>query len=72
MTYPVEESVGVEWYDVTFNFFSGVNIEVSGVDLGFMRRVIRVSSQSVKKFIEVTFVQKNIHASQVDSVSVKW
>ena len=49
MTYPVEESVGVEWYDVTFNFFSGISVKVSGVDVGFVARVIRVSSENVKK-----------------------
>jgi len=72
IVHPVEESVGVEWCDVTFDFFSGVSIKVSGVDVGFVTRVIRVSSKSVKKFIEGTFVRKNIHATQVDSVIVEW
>jgi len=40
ITHPVEESVGVEWCDVTFDFFSGVNIKVSGVDVGFVTRMI--------------------------------
>jgi len=38
--HPVEESIGVEWCDVTFDFFSGVNIKVSGVDVGLVTRVI--------------------------------
>jgi len=40
ITHPVEESVGVEWCEVTFDFFSGVSIKVSGVDVGFVTRVI--------------------------------
>ena len=38
--HPVEESIGVEWCDVTFDFFSGVSIKVSSVDVGFVTRVI--------------------------------
>jgi len=72
IAHPVEESLGFEWCDVTFDFFSGVSIKVSGVDVGFVTRVICMSSTGVKKFIEVTFVRKNIHASQVDSVIVNW
>jgi len=71
IAHPVEESVGVEWCDVSFDFFSGVSIKVSGADVGFVTRVISMTSKGVKKFIEVTFVRKNIHASQVDSVIVK-
>jgi len=56
---------------VTFYFFSGISIKVSSVDMGFMARVIRVSGEDVKKFLEVTFVQKNIHASQVDCIIVE-
>jgi hypothetical protein len=56
---------------VTFYFFSGISIKVSGVDVGFVARVIRVSSEGVKKFLEVTFVRKNIHASQVDYIVVE-
>jgi len=48
---------------VTFYFFGGISIEVSGVDVGFVARVIRVSSEGMKKFLEVTFVRENIHAS---------
>jgi len=40
ITHQVEESVGVEWCDVTFDFFSGVSIKVSSVDVGFVTRVI--------------------------------
>ena len=63
IAHPVEESVGFEWCDVTFDFFSGVSMKVSGEDVGFVTRVIRVSSKSVKKFIEVTFV-RNIYTRQ--------
>ena len=56
---------------MAFYFFSGISIKVSGVDVGFVARVIRVSSEGVKKFLEVTFVQKNIHASQVDCIIVE-
>jgi len=52
-------------------FFSGISIKVSGVDVGFVARVIRVNSEGVKKFLEVTLVRKNIHASQVDCVIVE-
>ena len=57
---------------MTFYFFSGISVKVFGVDVGFVARVIRVSSENVKKLLEVTFVRKNIHASQVDSAIVKW
>jgi len=57
---------------VTFYFFSGISIKVSGVDVGFVARVIRVSSEGVKKFLDVTFVRKNTHASQVDCIIVEW
>ena len=46
IAHPVEESVGVEWYDVTFDFFSGVSIKVSGVDVGFVTRVIRLGGST--------------------------
>ena len=39
--------------------------------MGFVARVIRVSSEGVKKFLEVTLVRKNIHASQVDYIVVE-
>jgi len=51
---------------VTFDFFSGISIEVSGVDVGF------VATLNPKKFLEFTFVRKNIHASQVDCIIVEW
>jgi len=57
---------------VTFYFFSGISIKVSGVDVGFVARVIPVSSEGVEKFLEVTFVRKNIHASQVECIIVEW
>ena len=57
---------------MTFYFFSGISIKVSGVDVGFVARMIRVSSEGVKKFLEVTFVWNNIHASQVDCMIVEW
>jgi len=57
---------------VAFYFFDGISIKVSGVDVGFVARVIRVSSEGVKKIFQVTFVQENIHASQVDYIVVKW
>jgi len=57
---------------MTFDFFSGIRVKVSGVDVGFVARVIRVSSKGVKKCLEVTFVRKNIHASQVDCIIVEW
>ena len=56
---------------MAFYFFSGISIKVSGVDVGFVARVIRVSSEGVKIFLEVTFVRKNIHASQVDCIVVE-
>jgi len=56
---------------VDFYFLSGISIKVSGVDVGFVERVIRVSSDGVKKFLEVTFVRKNIHASQVGYIVVE-
>jgi hypothetical protein len=56
---------------VAFYFFSGISIKVTGVDVGFVARVIRVGSEVVKKFLEVTFVRKNIHASQVDYIVVE-
>ena len=40
IAHPVEESVRVEWCDVTFDFFSGVSIKVSSADVGFVTRVI--------------------------------
>jgi len=43
---------------VTFYFFSGISIKVSGVDAGFVARVIRVSSEGVKKFLKVTFLSE--------------
>jgi len=42
---------------VAFYFFSGIGIKVSGVDVGFVAGVIRVSSEGVKKFLEVSFVR---------------
>ena len=71
IAHPVEKSVGVYWCDVTFDFFSSISIKVSGVDAGFMARAIRVNSKGVKKFLEVTFVRKNIHASQVECIIVE-
>jgi len=57
---------------VTFYFFGGISIKISGVDVGFVGRVIRVRSESVKKFLEVTFVRKkNVHTSQVDCIVVE-
>jgi len=57
---------------VAFNFFGGISIKVSGVDVGFVARVIRVSNEGVKKFLEVTFVRENIHVNQVDYIIVEW
>jgi len=56
---------------VAFYFFGGISIKVSGVDVGSVARVIRVSTEGVKKFLEVTFVRKNIHASEVDYIVVE-
>jgi len=56
---------------VPFYFFGGISIKVSGVDVGFVARVIRVSSEGVEKFLEVTFVRENIHTSQVDYIVVE-
>jgi len=61
-----------EWCDVTFYFFSGISIKVSSVDVGFVGREMRVSREGVKKFLQVTFVRKNIYASQVDCFIVEW
>ena len=52
-------------------FFGGISIKVSGVDVGFVARVIRVSNEGVKKILEVSFVRKDIHASQVDYIVVE-
>ena len=54
-----------------FYFFSGIGIKVSGVDVGLVAGVIRVSSEGVKKFLEVSFVRKDIHATQVDYIVVE-
>ena len=56
VTRPVEEGVRVYWCDVAFYFFGSISIKVSCVNLGYVRRVVRMCSKSVKKFIEVTFV----------------
>ena len=56
---------------MTFDFFSGISITVSDVDVGFVARVIRVSSENVKKLLEVIIVRKNMHASQVDCIIVE-
>jgi len=39
--------------------------------VGFVGRVVRVRSESVKKFIEVTFVRANIYTSQVECIVVE-
>jgi len=57
---------------VSFYFFGFISIEVSGVDVGFVTRVIRMGSEDVKKFLKFTFVRENIHASQVDYLVVEW
>ena len=56
---------------MAFYFFSGIGIKVFGVDVGFVAREIRVNSEGVKKFLEVTFVRKDINASQVDYIVVE-
>ena len=55
-----------------FYFFGGICIKNSGVDVGFVARVIRMGSEGVKKFLKFTFVRKNIHASQVDYIVIEW
>jgi len=62
--------VGVYWCDVSFCFFGGISIKVSGVDVGFVARVIRMGSEGVEKFLKFTFVRENTHASQVDYIVV--
>jgi len=57
---------------VSFYFFGGISIKVSGVDVRFVTREIRMGSEGVKKFLKFTFVRENIHASQVDYIVVKW
>ena len=57
---------------MSFYFFGGISIKVSGVDVGFVERVIRMGSEGVKKLLKFTFVRKDIHASQVDYIVVEW
>ena len=57
---------------MSFYFFGGVGIKVSGVDVGFVERVIGMGSEGVKKLLKFTFVRKDIYASQVDYVVVEW
>ena len=57
---------------MSFDFFGGISVKVSGVDVGFVERVIRVGSEGVKKLLKFTFVRKDIYASQVDYIVVEW
>ena len=57
---------------MSFYFFGGPSIKVSGVDVGFVGRVIRMDSEGVKELLKFTFVRKDIYASQVDYVVVEW
>jgi len=71
VAHPAKKGVEIWWCDVTFNFFGSIGIKISCVDVGFLGRVIRVRRESVKKFLEVTFVRENTHASQMDCIIVE-
>ena len=53
---------------MSFDFFGGISVKVSGVDVGFVERVIRVGSEGVKKLLKFTFVRKDI----LDYIVVEW
>ena len=59
ITNPVEESVGVEWCDVTFDLISGVSIKVSGVDVGnfFLDVLVHLNLDSLFQPIQTS----NVH-----------
>jgi len=57
---------------MSFYFFGGIGIKVSGVDVGLVGRVIRIGSEGVKKLLKFTLVRKDIYASQVDYIVVEW
>jgi len=56
---------------VVFYFFGYIGVKGSCVDVGFVERVVRVHSESVKKFFEITFVRENIYTSQVEYIVVE-
>ena len=72
VAHPVEKGVGVQWCDMSFYFFGGPSIKVSGIDVGFVGRVVRMGSEGVKELLEFTFVRKDVDASQMDYVVVEW
>ena len=64
IAHPAEEGVRVYWCDVAFYFLGGIGIKISCADVGFVKRVVRVRSESVKKILEVTFVREDIYTNK--------
>ena len=56
---------------MVFYFFGGIGIKISCVEVGFVGRLVRVHSESVKKILEITFVMENIYTSQVECIVVE-
>ena len=38
-----------------FYFFGGVGVKVSCIDIGFVKRVVKVRGYSIEKFLKIAF-----------------
>jgi len=56
---------------VIFQFFGGVGIKISSVDLGFVGRMVGVCDESVKKLLKLILIREDVDTSQVDGIIIE-
>jgi len=55
---------------VIFQLFGSVGIEISGIEVEFVGRVVGVCSESVKKLFKLILIWRDVDASQLESIIV--
>jgi len=55
---------------VIFQFFGSVGIDISGIEVEFVGRVVGVCSESVEKLFKLILIWRDVDTSQLESIIV--